>query len=171
MVSSGAFAFGGVTTNNDITNNVPVAVAGALATSGSSVVNKINAGSEVDLEIGGDTYVAPKSRYNPTNVYAPALTATDCQGSQSTGVTVLFAGVTNAETNVYSGCHVINGSIRLADVGLQEASVHVMCYDPVYMLAMEATGYDCGDAKGNSVVTAPKVTRTREISFMSGMHR
>jgi len=122
---------------------------------------------------GNTTSVNDNSRYDSYDrditpaVSAPGLVAgaTTCLGSASGGLSVPGFGASLGGTTVDLGCVAINGSIRFAQLGLNNAAVRVLCSVEVYRKTLEETGYSCEDGKAPD---APVTVFTSNASVGSG---
>lgn len=128
----------------------------------SSVVDKsttmLTANPEQNLNIE-----APDMGDMVPNVYAPSLTTGVCMGSVSGGGSGSGFGISFGSTVNDEECQLRMNSIRLQQLGMDKASVLIMCQVPSTKLALEQSGFYCpsieNDKKTSHAPTAPWVKR------------
>ena len=123
-----------------------------------------------DVTVQDSSVYEAYNRDNTPAIGAPGLVAgaTTCLGSTSGGVSVPGFGISGGTTVIDKGCQAINGSIRFAQLGMNEAAVQVMCNVPVYRKTLMETGYDCKLPEEQSIPDAPETTFTSNASVGSG---
>ena len=169
-MSTNVMAFGDVESKS---SSGATAKAGAMAgasSRSSSHQAQLQAMRGNDVTVQDSSVYEAYNRDNTPAIGAPGLVAgaTTCLGSTSGGVSVPGFGISGGTTVIDKGCQAINGSIRFAQLGMNEAAVQVMCNVPVYRKTLMETGYDCKLPEEQSIPDAPETTFTSNASVGSG---
>jgi|13_taG_2_1085334.scaffolds.fasta_scaffold135182_1 hypothetical protein len=96
-----------------------------------------------DVTVSETTKIKPSA---PT-ITAPNLVTGVCLGSASGGLSTPAGGLTFGSTTVDTECQIRYNSIRLEQLGMEDAAIVIMCQVESAREALELSGYACPNKK------------------------